>query len=406
MNKIRPRFRFIILFLLTFFIQFNHLFLQSNGLNECGGTNEDFQLKLGELCETNSTTCPFGFARCRNENALVCVPRCNISLQEISEILCIPIINQQQEKEKEKEKSSALVITTQQQRPVCLNNGYYLNENSTVCMCSGQFTGDRCENVDPCFDVNCNQHGICSKGVCVCDFLYTGAQCHIRRDCQADNFYWTGKECICSSGFIGKKCDRCAEDVLCVPLQHNAYEFATIKVLDQKLIDDLLIFDPPPGYHTKPFKPTIATNCQCLLSSSSNKLIGNIAEHNKLLSTSSHTNTNKERDIPSYNTYVHHYYQHHFRSKNIDGYFWASISITVLLVFILLTFIIWKECCVNNDKEIVQEQQQQQPMISLPPSLSQPQSQIPIQQYNYTTPPHISITPSLSPYYFNNNNNQ
>ena len=45
----------------------------------------------------------------------------------------------------------------------CLPNGTWTGEPPTVC--------------DPCFDVNCGEHGTCSDGVCVCTNGYSGDRC-------------------------------------------------------------------------------------------------------------------------------------------------------------------------------------------------------------------------------------
>jgi hypothetical protein len=45
------------------------------------------------------------------------------------------------------------------------------------CVCRDGWTGQLCENRDPCFTVDCGAHGSCSRGICACESGYSGDSC-------------------------------------------------------------------------------------------------------------------------------------------------------------------------------------------------------------------------------------
>lgn len=46
------------------------------------------------------------------------------------------------------------------------------------CACDGGYSGDHCQNFDPCFEVDCGAHGICERGgTCRCLEGYSGDHC-------------------------------------------------------------------------------------------------------------------------------------------------------------------------------------------------------------------------------------
>jgi hypothetical protein len=74
---------------------------------------------------------------------------------------------------------------------------------------------------DACVNIGCGPHGRCAVGVCVCDALWTGADCSVpdcpgepecngRGDCV---LYPDARDpvCVCSLGFIGEGCEGLAE---------------------------------------------------------------------------------------------------------------------------------------------------------------------------------------------------
>ena len=79
-----------------------------------------------------------------------------------------------------------------QTAPLACQNGGTWNTTTHVCDCiSGAYSGDTCENFDPCYDVDCGTHGTCSNGACVCDggYYLDGTECTM---CPAGTYAATG----------------------------------------------------------------------------------------------------------------------------------------------------------------------------------------------------------------------
>ena len=79
-------------------------------------------------------------------------------------------------------------------------------------MCDGGYSGPACETHDPCFGVECGQHGSCQAGECVCDGGYSGGQCQTFDACWdvdcGDPSHGTCRAgvCQCSAGYSGTPC--------------------------------------------------------------------------------------------------------------------------------------------------------------------------------------------------------
>ncbi|CAF4416809.1 unnamed protein product, partial [Adineta steineri] len=72
----------------------------------------------------------------------------------------------------------------------CLNGGTCMSNNvgGFTCQCPQGYSGQRCEDRDPCFSQPCMNQGSCmpqNGGFrCVCPPGFTGTRCEIRDACQ------------------------------------------------------------------------------------------------------------------------------------------------------------------------------------------------------------------------------
>lgn len=104
----------------------------------------------------------------------------------------------------------------------CFNGGSCPTTNSSDCICESGFSGSKCENVELCSTENCPEPKICSDGKCTCPEnincdgpcasipCSNGATCH-----QRENEYL----CECADGFNGTNCeedvDECVQQGIC-----------------------------------------------------------------------------------------------------------------------------------------------------------------------------------------------
>ena len=82
---------------------------------------------------------------------------------------------------------------------MCQNGGTrVISGNSFICNCEDGFTGDRCEDVDECFENPCQNNGTCQDGI---------------------NTF----SCDCADGFNGNTCDTNIDDCHGVVCQNNGH---------------------------------------------------------------------------------------------------------------------------------------------------------------------------------------
>lgn len=201
-------------------------------LNQCGG-DKPLGFVVGELCESQLRDgCPFGRIACQGANSVACIPSCDITFKQIV--------------------SSSLS---------CKNSGV------PMCKCPLGYSGRECETRDACAGLDCGAHGVCENGSCVCEAEYMGTYCDVRRDCVGSNFAWTGSACVCAANYEGPRCERCAADLLCVPLDKNGRRYGPVHVSNETILLELLNDPPPAEYTAKPRKPSPLTLCSCEINS-------------------------------------------------------------------------------------------------------------------------------------------
>ena len=81
----------------------------------------------------------------------------------------------------------------------------------TVCTCSGNWAGDRCER-DLCASVSCGENGGCVRGECACVPGWAGMHCEGDWCLPHGKRVLGGEACVCERGFSGRLCtiDDCA----------------------------------------------------------------------------------------------------------------------------------------------------------------------------------------------------
>ncbi len=197
-------------------------------LNQCGG-DKPLSFVVGELCESQLRDgCPFGRIACQGANSVACIPSCDITFKQIV--------------------SSSLS---------CKNGG------SPMCKCPLGYSGRECETRDACAGIDCGAHGVCENGSCVCEAEYMGTHCDVRRDCIGSNFAWTGSACVCAANYEGPRCERCAADLLCVPLDKNGRRYGPVRISNETILLQFLNDPPPPEYTARPRRPSPLTLCSC-----------------------------------------------------------------------------------------------------------------------------------------------
>ena len=75
------------------------------------------------------------------------------------------------------------------------------------CTCDGGYSGDHCQNFDPCFEVDCGAHGSCQQGTCACDGGYSGDRCQNFTPCVHGHWNEETSKCACEQGYLGDKCE-------------------------------------------------------------------------------------------------------------------------------------------------------------------------------------------------------
>eukprot|EP01052_Picozoa_sp_SAG31_P039843 SAG31_NODE_5615_length_2423_cov_2.452668_1_plen_558_part_00 len=99
----------------------------------------------------------------------------------------------------------ALVVCTANPPDPCfgVECGEHGHCDDGTCRCEQGYSGRSCDVFDPCFGVDCGGHGHCVGGSCVCEDNYTGASCEV--------FVFTPGAC-CSMCPMAPGADRQASD--------------------------------------------------------------------------------------------------------------------------------------------------------------------------------------------------
>jgi hypothetical protein len=352
---------FVFLLVLIFYINGNYdpvvsEFIETGSfLNDCGG-DRILLRKINDLCATNiEGGCPIGNIICYDKNTLMCVPNCTITIESI--------LNQQQSKEVD-----------------CFNGGIY---DSTLkkCKCLQRYSGNQCQIIDPCLNVDCGSHGHCMNGQCVCDFMFAGDRCQVNQDCQSINKIWTGDQCICQEGYEGDNCDVCTKNLICVPEKHGLVSYAPIIIADEDFLRDVIAWSSPPGYTTKPYlpSPTMKNGCKCTpdfsaVSQPSSSLISHFA-------LPTQRNVEERSSISRHSDYLHHFYRHHYiRPEDCDfsSYFFfvAMLAVVFIILMLILCFCIFRKSSSRSSSILVPVNQKppSSPILTSERSLQQPQA--------------------------------
>ncbi|GFY70909.1 hypothetical protein TNIN_485161 [Trichonephila inaurata madagascariensis] len=98
----------------------------------------------------------------------------------------------------------------------CQNGGVCsVNGDSFKCMCKTPYTGEKCEKMDPCATRPCQNGGVCSVNgdsfKCMCKIPYTGEKCE--KTCKENGDCKNGASCknnacVCEPGYEGDKCEK------------------------------------------------------------------------------------------------------------------------------------------------------------------------------------------------------
>lgn len=104
----------------------------------------------------------------------------------------------------------------------CQNGGTcYSNDKTYVCLCTSEYTGDKCETsksqqADSCQGVVCYNHGSCLYGICRCPVGFGGSSCETQTGCLPNPCKNGGQcfsnaysyVCICVQDWTGTHCDQ------------------------------------------------------------------------------------------------------------------------------------------------------------------------------------------------------
>ncbi len=101
----------------------------------------------------------------------------------------------------------------------CGEHGYC---KDGVCVCRDGYTGEFCDEVDPCLEIDCGENGTCEDGICECDTGFVGDNCEVDiNECDPDPCLNSGSctqgvpgtyICTCTGGFTGDNCEICPTD--------------------------------------------------------------------------------------------------------------------------------------------------------------------------------------------------
>lgn len=87
----------------------------------------------------------------------------------------------------------------------CSNQGF-CRKSERRCKCYHGYFGENC-NEDSACSLNCNEHGRCSSGKCVCSDDYSGKYCEIPPKPHCVNGEVVGNQCKCYIPFYGPTCE-------------------------------------------------------------------------------------------------------------------------------------------------------------------------------------------------------
>lgn len=316
--------------LILFFLIFSTLYWQKKTIhevsasivsNECGG-DRILNHRVGDYCSTNlNNGCCVGIIACQTENSLMCVPACNITIEN--------------------------VLESKKTRPECFNDGFY-NSETNRCQCRYPYTAGRyCETMDRCAFVDCGINGHCSDGTCVCDYEFEGDKCQINKNCGFPNKHWDGYKCSCAKGYEGLECNECVQNLLCIPTKIGTRDYTPLVVTNPELYEFILSSPPPEGYIIKPFSPSLLIHqCSCdtessyrMASSSSSSALVSLTEN----FANFHQKSEEEyhRFVPKHADYVQHLYEKHYIRPDeceFSFYFWIVGSFTFVTLFLFVLF--------------------------------------------------------------------
>lgn len=227
--------------------------------NACGGSTV-LKANPGDSCNpgTAAAPCATGLVICHGTETLACIPRCGSGDSAadkppppppppvddtavvdrsvgttITTTTSSPMQNQLQLTEP---RELATLCADAQLRWCGGQNGYFSFEDRR-CHCAPNFFGDSCEHYDPCYSVDCGDHGVCVQpnGMaavsCRCDDGYGGPQCRTRMICQPGGV-WRDDGCECNFAYTGRHCEICEKDIVCVPTKHSQQVFVAIRVAE------------------------------------------------------------------------------------------------------------------------------------------------------------------------------
>lgn len=285
-------------------------------LNICGGTRHLQNIQIGEICDAGEfADCSFGTTTCSPDlNSIVCIPNCSVTIRMVLE------------------KNDTFVV------PRCENNGYW-DFFTESCVCPIPYSGGLCQFKDECYNIDCNNQGTCSQGVCICHPDFIGPFCETHVKCRSFNLIWTGSSCQCAFGWTGMNCDRCLNTSICVP-NKNMIGYTLLNIQNEYLLQTLLNTPPPPNWNDmQPYKPTPDNfQCQCTSFNSFfvSSLIEGIVDISSINSKSNPTIVNSYELNPYIEEFVEHHHQFHHVSKHKNNsypYYLIGIVIFLFIIF-------------------------------------------------------------------------
>lgn len=308
-------------------------------LNVCGGTRSLSVDKLGDYCDCGlGSGCPFGTTVCGSDlNTLLCMPNCSITVKMILE--------------SSKKDTEGVMI------PTCENGGMW-DFIQQSCLCPASYVGDRCEEKDPCYNIDCSRRGVCTNGVCHCDTSFTGQFCEIHKDCRSFNVVWTGTRCECAKGWSGDMCDVCTNTSICIP-NKDLRGFTLYNVYNEYLYSSLLQAPRLPGWGDFiPYRPTPTRyQCQCMPSNyaqPTSSLIEGIVDMSQIRRVDRQERHVADDDDAAADPYIEDFFEHHHRHRRRydDDDDWDSINASIFLIFLITIIFFAIVCCCQQPRAL------------------------------------------------------